>query len=199
MGVRAQPRVVHFHPASRGKPGHAVDFQAADLPRIEALMGTEPVFNTVVDPAMKVPEHRVHVGRKRVAQEVVFRSEPASRKVGRVSRQGSGCAIGRVAGHRSPAHVQPIMQAQFYFGTKLAQSQARQVGRVAVLRLPYLEVAVVGLGTFDIADPLGKGVIATGDPGRGHCKPIVVIEIADESLAVTHQFGLRQGKARPGR
>jgi len=47
------------------------------------------------------------------------------------------------------------MKAQFHFRAQLAQGQLGQVTRVAVLGFPHLEIAVVGLGGLDIADPLG--------------------------------------------
>ncbi|MNC58065.1 hypothetical protein D3C75_1077720 [compost metagenome] len=62
MGIRPQPRVGHLHPAPWRKPWHAIDFQAPHLARVQPLMSVEPVLDAVVDPAMKVPEHRVHMG-----------------------------------------------------------------------------------------------------------------------------------------
>mgnify|MGYP001614539427 CR=1 FL=1 len=88
MGVRAQPRVADLDPTPRREPCHAVDLQAVDLARMEALMGAKPVFDAVVDPAMEVPEHWVDVGGKRIAKKVVFGRIPTRGKVRRVAGEG---------------------------------------------------------------------------------------------------------------
>ncbi|MNE09038.1 hypothetical protein D3C80_1017040 [compost metagenome] len=82
-------------------------------------MGAEPIFDTVIDPTMEVPEHRVYMGRERVAEKVVFRFEPACGKVLRLARERHRQAAGRVARHRGPAHVQPIVKAQLHLRTEL--------------------------------------------------------------------------------
>src|SRR3546814_21159505 len=70
-----------------------------------------------------------------------------------------------------------VMQAQFHFRAKLAEGQFRQVARVAVARFPYLEVAVIGLGSLDVTHPLGVLLVAAGQPSGRQGRAIVVIEI----------------------
>ncbi|MCY1441580.1 hypothetical protein D9M71_579000 [compost metagenome] len=113
MSTRTQPRIIDFHPTPRREPLHAIDLKPAHLPRMKTLMSAEPVFQAIVDPAVEMPEHRVHMGRERIAEEVVFRRIPARGKVRRIAGERHWLAVGRVARHRGPAHVQPVMQAQF--------------------------------------------------------------------------------------
>src|SRR5690606_26101828 len=117
------------------------------------------------DPAMEIPEHRVHMRRERVAEKVVLRRVPTTGEVRRVAGKRYRGAVGRVPWHRGPAHVQPIVQPQLDLRAKLPQGELRQITRIAVPRLPDLEIAVVGLGRLDVADPLGVVAITTGQPG----------------------------------
>ncbi|MNS39324.1 hypothetical protein D3C72_716020 [compost metagenome] len=166
MGVRPQPRVIDLNPATRRKPRHTVDFQPADFARMKTLVGAEPVFDAIIDPAVETPEHRVHVRGKRVAEKVVFRRIPARGKICLIARHRHRNVVGRIPRHRRPAHVQPVVQTQFDFRTELAEAEFRQVARVAVLRFPHLEITVIGLGRFNIADPLGVLVVTFSQPRR---------------------------------
>ena len=166
---------------------------------MKTFVGTKPVLQTIIDPAMKPPEHRVDVRRKRVAQKIVFRHVPACREVCRIPRQGHRRAVGGVTWHRRPAHVQPVMQAQLYLRAELTQGQRRQVARVPITRLPDLEVAVIRLGLFDVTQPLGIGVIALCQPGRRQGAAIMVVEITGKPGTVAFKLGLRHRERRPRR
>ena len=57
-------------------------------------------------------------------------------------------AVGRIASHRSPAHMQPVVHAQLHLRAELTERQFRQVFRVLVLRLPDQEIGVIALVAF---------------------------------------------------
>ncbi|MNC58745.1 hypothetical protein D3C75_1084970 [compost metagenome] len=110
MGHRPQPGIVDLDPAPRGKPFHTIDLKPAHLPRVVPLMGAIPVFDTVVDPAMKAPEYRAHMRRERIAKEVVFRTVPARSKISRIAGKRYRRTVDRIPRYRGPAHVQPVVQ-----------------------------------------------------------------------------------------
>ncbi|KPX72220.1 Unknown protein sequence [Pseudomonas syringae pv. maculicola] len=199
VGFRSQPRVADFNPAARCEPWHAVDVQAFHFARMKALMGAEPVVDAVVDPAVEHPEHRVHVRRERVGEKVVFRLEPALGEVIRAACHRHRLAIGRVARHRGPAHVQPVVQLQLDLRAELPQRQLRQKTRIAVLRFPHLKMRVVRLVAFDVADQLRVLLITLRQPVGRQGAAVVIVEVAGKAQPVTLQLRLRQRKARPRR
>ncbi|MND75343.1 hypothetical protein D3C80_669560 [compost metagenome] len=199
MGHWPQPRVIDFDPASRGKPLHAIDLKAPHLPRVIALMGAVPVLDAVIDPAVKAPEHRIHMGRERVAEKVVFCSVPAPGKIGRITGKRHRRAVDRIARHRGPAHVQPIVQVHFQLRAERPEGQSRQVQRVLVLRLPDLEVAAERLAGLDRRHPLPVGIVARRPPAWRYAVAVVIVVVARKALAVELDARLRQGEMCPRR
>ena len=76
MGHGPKPRVFHLDPTPWGKPLHTIDLKPLHLAWVVPFMGAVPVVDTIIDPAMEAPEHRAHMGRKRIAEKVVLRAEP---------------------------------------------------------------------------------------------------------------------------
>ncbi len=166
---------------------------------METLVGAIPVLDAVVDPAVERPEHRIHMGGKRVAEEVVLRAEPARGEIGRKTVGHDRGAVGGVPRHRGPAHVQPVMHAQFQLRTELAEGQLRQVRRVLVLRFPDQEIGMVGLGAFQAMQPLAVLVVIHCHPGRRHGKPVRIVEVTDEAGTIVLQRHHRSRQTLPGR
>ncbi|MNT28665.1 hypothetical protein D3C72_1643690 [compost metagenome] len=162
-------------------------------------MGAVPIFDTVVDPAMKAPENWVHMGGKRVAKKVVFGTEPTRGEIGRIAGKGHRCTIDRIPGYRGPAHVQPVVQVHLQLRAERTQGQFRQVQRILILRLPNLKITAERFARLDRRHPHTIGVVARGLPGRWHAVAIVVVEVAGKALAVLLDVWLGQWEVGPGR
>ncbi|MCY1421118.1 hypothetical protein D9M71_367630 [compost metagenome] len=199
VGGGPEPGLVHLDPLARREPGHAVHLAAHHLARMGAFVGAEPVFQAVVDPAVEGPEHRVHMGGEGISQVVVLRAEPARREVHRVAVEDHRRAIGRITGDRRPAHVQPVVHAQFQLRAEFAELQLRQVFRVLVLRLPHLEVGVEGLVALDVQQPLVEFLVLRRFPGRRHRVAVLVHRLRGEVLQAVADVLARQRQAGPGR